>query len=80
MAVLFLITEGLADKEIASILDVTPYTINKHVGAILSKMQVRSRTAAAVRATREHVFPDDTYEMPRPMSSTGTSDRVAWLA
>lgn len=63
MAVLFLLTEGLADKEIATILGVTAYTVNKHVGAILAKMQARSRTAAAVRATREHIFPGDAFKL-----------------
>ena len=62
MAVLYLLTEGLTDKEIAVALGVTAYTVNKHVGAILAKMQVRSRTAAAVRAIREHVFPAESFE------------------
>jgi DNA-binding NarL/FixJ family response regulator len=59
LVVLFLITEGLADKEIAVALGVTSYTVNKHVGAILSKMNVRSRTAAAVLAIRQHLLDDE---------------------
>jgi len=55
-AVLELLSHGYSDKEIASALRVTPFTVNKHVGAILIKMDVRSRTAAAVHAIREHLF------------------------
>jgi DNA-binding NarL/FixJ family response regulator len=51
-AVLELLVEGLADKEIAGILGVTPFTINKHVGQILIKLDCRSRTGAAVKAIR----------------------------
>ena len=57
MRVLFLLSNGLTDRQIADALGVTSYTINKHVGAILQKMDVRSRTAAAVRAIREHTVP-----------------------
>jgi DNA-binding NarL/FixJ family response regulator len=57
-AVLELLSHGCSDKEIASALRVTPFTVNKHVGAILVKMNVRSRTAAAVHAIREHLFED----------------------
>jgi DNA-binding NarL/FixJ family response regulator len=39
-------------------LRVTLFTVNKHVGAILLKMNVRSRTAAAVHAIREHLIED----------------------
>jgi DNA-binding NarL/FixJ family response regulator len=56
LKVLYLLTEGLADKQIAVALGVTVYTVNKHVGAILAKMCVSSRTAAAVCAVREHSF------------------------
>ena len=56
--VLELLSHGCSDKEIAGTLRVTPFTVNKHVGAILLKMNVRSRTAAAVHAIREHLFED----------------------
>ncbi len=58
LAVLELLSQGFSDKEIAGALRVTPFTVNKHVGAILIKMNVRSRTAAAVHAIREHLFED----------------------
>lgn len=57
-AVLELLSHGNSDREIAASLRVTAYTVNKHVGAILLKMNVRSRTAAAVHAIREHLFDD----------------------
>ena len=59
LIVLFLVSEGLSDRQIGLALGVTPYTVNKHVGAILAKMNVRSRTAAAVAAIRKHLFEDD---------------------
>jgi DNA-binding NarL/FixJ family response regulator len=49
------IAKGLSDFEIAESLGITKYTVNKHVGAILAKMNVASRTGAAVRAIRDHV-------------------------
>ena len=55
--VLVLIAEGLADKEIALSLGMSPYTVNKHVGAILRKLNVASRTQAAVRALRFGLIP-----------------------
>jgi DNA-binding NarL/FixJ family response regulator len=55
LAVLNLVAAGLSDAQIAWSLGITNYTVNKHVGAILLKMNARSRTAAAVRAIREHL-------------------------
>ena len=55
MTVLGKLVEGKTDKEIAWQMDVTPFTVNKHVGAILSKMGELSRTGAAVRAIKEHL-------------------------
>jgi PAS domain S-box-containing protein len=54
--VLHHIARGLADKEIAEALGISAYTVNKHVAAILSKMEVTSRTAAGVRAVRDGVL------------------------
>ena len=55
--VLVLIAEGLSDKEIALNLGMSPYTVNKHVCAILRKLGVASRTQAAVRALRFGLIP-----------------------
>jgi DNA-binding CsgD family transcriptional regulator len=40
------VTEGKRDREIAIILGVSPRTVEKHVGHILEKLQVETRTAA----------------------------------
>lgn len=55
--VLGLLVEGLADKEIAAVLGGSTFTINKHVGKIITKMEARSRTEAAVAALRHRVMP-----------------------
>ena len=48
--VLQLVADGRTDQEIAAVLGVSTFTINKHVRAILVKMGAASRTEAAVRA------------------------------
>jgi DNA-binding NarL/FixJ family response regulator len=51
-----LLTQGLADKEIAAELGVSTSTVNKHLGGILRKMDARSRTEAAIRAIKQRIF------------------------
>jgi PAS domain S-box-containing protein len=53
LAVLHLVADGSADKQIAEALGISIYTANKHVGNILGKMNAASRTEAGVRALRE---------------------------
>jgi DNA-binding CsgD family transcriptional regulator len=48
--VLVLLRENLTDAEIAARLYVTPKTVGHHVGAILTKLDVRSRREAAAKA------------------------------
>ena len=50
--VLRLVVEGHSDKEIGTLLDISAETATKHVGHILRKLEVPSRTAAATLATR----------------------------
>lgn len=50
--VLRLLVDGLTDKEIAAALAIRPKTAGEHVGRILGKLGVASRTAAAVLAVR----------------------------
>jgi predicted ATPase/DNA-binding CsgD family transcriptional regulator/Tfp pilus assembly protein PilF len=51
--VLRLLVAGQADKEIATALGVSRRTASKHVAAILGKLGVASRTAAATAAVRD---------------------------
>ncbi|MFL5759217.1 MAG: ATP-binding protein [Thermomicrobiales bacterium] len=53
--VLRLIVEGLSDPEIAEELSIGRRTVNTHVGSILTKLGVGSRTAAAAYAVRHDV-------------------------
>lgn len=52
LEVLQLLTEGLPNKLIAQRLQISPNTVKFHINAILSKLNVQSRTEAVVRATR----------------------------
>jgi DNA-binding CsgD family transcriptional regulator len=56
LQVLRLVGEGLGDKEIALRLGISIFTVNKHVGHVMDKMQATSRTEAAVRAAREGII------------------------
>ncbi len=53
--VLRLLARGLADKQIAGELAISTFTVNKHVGAILTKMKAASRTEASVRAIQDRL-------------------------
>jgi len=52
MEVIQLLTEGLSNKEIAHLLFVSPRTVNFHLDNIYSKLDVSSRTEAAIYALR----------------------------
>ncbi len=56
LATLHLVAEGKSDKEIATLLGISPRTANKHLENILSKMGASSRTEAGVRAVRERLL------------------------
>ena len=49
----------MADKQIADALGISMYTVNKHVGNVLGKMNAVSRTEAGVRAVKEGLLPRD---------------------
>jgi len=50
--VLRLLAEGLSDREIAESLSLSPRTISGHVTRLLTKLDLESRTAAAIFAVR----------------------------
>jgi DNA-binding NarL/FixJ family response regulator len=52
LAVLRLVVEGFADKEIAHEIGVSVFTINKSIQSILRYTDATSRTLAAVRAIK----------------------------
>jgi DNA-binding NarL/FixJ family response regulator len=54
--VLILLAQGLADKEIAEALFISPRTVGGHVTNLLAKLGVDSRTAAAAMAIREELI------------------------
>jgi PAS domain S-box-containing protein len=53
LTVLQLVVAGKSDKEIGETLGISPLTANKHVGNILRKLKVRSRTSATAIALRD---------------------------
>ncbi len=52
LEVLRLMSEGLANKDIAYRLDISEHTVKFHVNSILGKLGARSRTEAVINATR----------------------------
>jgi DNA-binding CsgD family transcriptional regulator len=55
--VLHWLAEGKRDSEIADILDVKSRTVEQHVRAILAKLSVENRTAAAAVVWRTRTLP-----------------------
>lgn len=53
--VLALVVDGRSDREIAAALRISYRTVTNHVGSILNKLGVFSRTAAAAYAVRERL-------------------------
>lgn len=50
LEVLRALTQGLSNKEIASLLFVTEHTVKKHISSILCKLDLKDRTQAALYA------------------------------
>lgn len=53
--VLHLVTEGRTTQEIAEALVVTKRAVDKHIGALLTKLQVESRTQLGAFVRRHHL-------------------------
>jgi len=58
--ILTLIVQGKTDREIASELNLKLKTVNNHVSKILDKLEVASRTEAAVWVVKEGLIDGDT--------------------
>ena len=57
--VLRLLAQGLANKNIARQLGITERTVKAHVGSILAKLHLDSRTQAALYAGRIGLIPQN---------------------
>jgi DNA-binding NarL/FixJ family response regulator len=53
--ILRLIADGLSNPEIAATLSIAPKTVDHHVAAVLAKLDVHSRRAAATLAREHHL-------------------------
>jgi DNA-binding CsgD family transcriptional regulator len=56
ITVLELLADGLTDREFASHLGISRFTIYQHVRAIIQKLDAVSRTDAAVKAIKRGVI------------------------
>jgi NarL family two-component system response regulator LiaR len=65
--VLRLVAQGLANKAIARELGITERTVKAHVGSILAKLHLDSRTQAALYAGRIGLVPHDQIGSARPL-------------
>ena len=52
LEVLQCVAAGLADKEVAARLELSPHTVHRHIQNILTKLDLPSRSAAVAHATR----------------------------
>ncbi|GAA4773363.1 alpha/beta fold hydrolase [Actinomycetospora chlora] len=56
LEVLRLVARGLADREIARRLGLSPHTVHRHLANVRGKLGLPSRAAAAAYATRHHLL------------------------
>jgi DNA-binding NarL/FixJ family response regulator len=56
VSLLHLLAEGFSDKEIANVLGVSVWTVNKNVGSLLKKMNAMSRTVACITAIKTGII------------------------
>ncbi len=62
LEVLALVAQGYSNPEIATALTVSPRTVERHLEETFRRMSVRSRTEAATKAIKEHLFDASTSE------------------
>jgi DNA-binding NarL/FixJ family response regulator len=60
--VLLLVAQGFANKSIASTLEISTGTVKQHVKSLMRKLDVRTRTQAAMLASRRGLIPQARYE------------------
>ena len=68
MRVLFMLREGLLNKQIAHELDVGATTVKKHVSEILRKLGVHSRTQAVIEVSK--LDKDELFDMERRFNAS----------
>ncbi len=56
LEVLALVAQGMSDKQIGDALFISHHTVTRHVSSILRKLDVESRTAAAIRASQDSLI------------------------
>jgi DNA-binding NarL/FixJ family response regulator len=54
--VLRLLAQGLSNNQIAELLVLSPYTVNKHTQSIYGKLSVNSRSAVTRYAVEHHLL------------------------
>lgn len=77
-AILPLLAQGLANKEIAYELEISETTVKSHVRHILVKLGVSSRTQAALHAVRNGYGPDSRSLPPDEMSTQPADAASRW--
>jgi len=68
-AVLRLLADGRANKEIARNLGIGETTVKSHVRHILSKLRVETRTQAALQAVKCGLIAEENHAHPEPISA-----------
>ncbi len=53
------VSKGLTSREIAKLMGLSEYTVRNHVNSVISKLQVRDRTEAAVVAIKKGLVPPE---------------------
>ena len=54
--ILYLLTEGYENGEIADAIGVSPHTVKAHISVILKKLDAKNRTHAVYKALKEGVI------------------------